>query len=34
MRNDEDITTTAYRTESNSDGYLHWDIYFHGRGGH
>ena len=23
MRNDEDITTTAYRKESNSDGYLH-----------
>ena len=27
MQNHNDITTTAYRKESNSDVYLHWDSF-------
>ena len=33
MRNHNNITTTVYRKESNSDFYLHWDSFMpnHGR---
>ena len=27
MRNHNDITTTVYRKDSNSDVYLHWDSF-------